>query len=336
MRRSLISALALCILVPALATAQAPRELLPIEFENSAEYGWLNKTVHARRTLDDMTQPDNWRFTGTGTLTFPPQPRMDGMRVLRVDMQMFTDSPAPTRNRLSSVNLRRAFDGEDWSDYNRLSMWIRAEVSGFPMLPLQIVLHNDGAVKVPDAYYREGIHYVTLEDGVWQHIVWEIDPLARDRVTMIEFGYWVNKMLAAPGDSVAFEIGRIELQRVDPDHHTGWDIAPGRIAFSHTGYQTGTSKSALSSDLAAAEFQLVRVNDSALGAVVLTKPVATVGTRLGEFRELDFSEVTEAGSYIIRAGGTHTRPFRIGDDVWQRTIWKALNFFYGNRCGFDV
>ncbi|MGH7444887.1 MAG: glycoside hydrolase family 9 protein, partial [Longimicrobiales bacterium] len=116
----------------------------------------------------------------------------------------------------------------------------------------------------------------------------------------------------------------------------GWDIAPGRMAFSHTGYQTGTSKSALSSELAAAEFQLVRVNDSALGAVVLTKPVTTVSTRLGEFRELDFSGITEAGSYIIRAGDIHTRPFRIGDDVWQRTIWKALNFFYGNRCGFDV
>jgi hypothetical protein len=70
-------------------------------------------------------------------------------------------------------------------------------------------------------------------------VVWEIEPLARDRVTMLEIGYFANKMLAAPGDRVAFEIGRMELQRVDPDHHTGWDVAPGRIAFSHSGYQTG-------------------------------------------------------------------------------------------------
>ncbi|MEO6331166.1 MAG: hypothetical protein ABIV11_01630 [Gemmatimonadaceae bacterium] len=51
-----------------------------------------------------------------------------------------------------------------------------------PVLPLQIVLHNDGAEKVPDKYYREGIHYVTLVSNKWQQVVWEIEPIARDRV----------------------------------------------------------------------------------------------------------------------------------------------------------
>ncbi len=312
------------------------RALLPIEFENSAEFGWLKKRVLASRTLDDMTRPDAWRFSGTGTITFPTALRLGDMRVLRVDMQMFRDTPAPTRNRLSSVNLRRDFDNEDWSGYNRLSMWIKPEVSGFPMLPLQIVLHNDGAMKVPDRYYREGIHYVTLANAGWQQVVWEIEPLARDRVTYLEVGYWVNKMLAAPDDRVAFEIGRVELQRVDPDHHTGWSVAPGRIAFSHSGYQTGASKTAIASDLAATEFSVVRVNDNALGEVVLRKPVRAAPSRLGAFQEMDFSDVNAPGRYVIRAGDRTTRPFSIGDDVWTSSIWKALNFFYGNRCGFDV
>jgi len=99
------------------------------------------------------------------------------------------------------------FAGEDWRAYNRISLWIRPEVVGFPMLPLQIVLHNDGTEKVPDAYYRGGIHYVTLQNDRWQHVVWEITPLARDRVTTIEIGYWVNRMLAGHDDHVAFEIG---------------------------------------------------------------------------------------------------------------------------------
>ncbi|MDP2957709.1 MAG: hypothetical protein Q8N53_14885 [Longimicrobiales bacterium] len=138
--------LAACLLAQAMAlelAAQSPRALLPIDFTSSAEYGWLQKKVHASRTLDDLTQASTWRFTGTGRLTFPVEPRMGGMRVLRVDMQMFTDAPAPTSNRLSSVNLRRPFDNEDWTGYNRLSLWIRAEVTGFPMLPLQLVLHNE-------------------------------------------------------------------------------------------------------------------------------------------------------------------------------------------------
>jgi hypothetical protein len=318
------------------ANAQSPRTLLPIEFQNSAEFGWLQKPVLDTRLLDDISDPRTWAFQGTGTLTFPTTPRLDGMRVLRVDMTMYTDSPAPTRSRLSSVNLRRAFDGEDWGGYNRISMWMRADVAGFPMLPLQVVMHNDGAVRLPDSYSREGTHYVTLQDGKWQHVMWEITPLPRDRVTLLEFGYWVNKMLAGAGDRVAFEIGRIELQRVEPDHFEGWGVAPGRIAFSHTGYQTGAGKSAFASDLAASSFRLIRLDGNALAEIAFTGPVHTVRTRLGEFRHMDFSTVSQPGSYIIQAGDVSTRPFRIDDDVWRGTVLKALNFFYGQRCGFAV
>ena len=321
---------------PADLAGQGPRALLPIQFENSAEFGWLRKEVQASRTLDELTGPETWRFTGTGTLSFPTQPSLAGERVMRVDVQMFRDAPAPTRNRLPSVNLRRPFQGEDWRGFNRISMWIKTETSGFPTIPLQIVLRNDGAEKVPDRYGREGIHYVTLAPNGWQQVVWEIEPLPRDRVTAIEIGYWANKMLAAPGDRVAFKIGRIELQRVDADHHTGWGVAPGRISFSHTGYPAGFSKTAVASDLAASAFELIRVDGRALGEVVLRGPVQRLSTRLGSFQQMDFSEVNAPGRYVIRAGGETTQPFRIGADVWEGTVWKALNFFYGNRCGFDV
>jgi len=335
MRRRLPALLCILGVLPATAlVAQTPRPLMPIEFENSAEFGWLNKEVLASRVLDDMTDPSTWRFQGTGDLSFPETTALDGMRMLRVDMQMFHDEPAPTRNRLSAVNLRRSFAGEDWRGYNRISMWIRPEVSGFPTLPLQIVLHNEGEVTVPDSYYREGIHYVTLENDAWHQVVWEIESVARDRVTAIEIGYWVNKMLAAPGDRVAFEIGRVELQRVDPDHYAGWDVAPGRIAFSHTGYPLGSSKTAFATDLDAADFQLIRIDDTPLGEVVLSRPVRTVTTRLGQFQEMDFSDIRRPGRYFIRAGDTRTRPFRIDEDVWRGTILKALNFFDGQRCGF--
>src|SRR5690606_20758855 len=267
------------------------------------------------------------------------------------------DEPAPTRNRLSSVNLRRTFAGEDWSAYNRISLWIRPDVSGFPMLPLQIVLHNEGREKVPDAYYREGIHYVTLQSGRWQRVVWEIAPLPRDRVTAIEIGYWVNKMFADPDDRVAFEIAGLELERVEPDHYEGWNVAPGRISYSHTGYALGGEKTALASGLAAREFELIRLSDdappragdpaaaawkagsaevNAPNVVVLRKPVRTVHTRLGEFQVLDFSEVRTPGRYVLRAGDVRTQPFRIDANVWRGTIWKAINFFFGERCGYAV
>jgi hypothetical protein len=332
-RRSVVLFLALA--TSTIAAAQTPRPLMTPEYANSAESAWVRKPVIANRVLDDMSDSSTWRFSGTGRLTFPVEPQRDGMRVLRVDMQMFVDKPAPTRNGLSSVNLQRRFVNEDWRAYNRISMWIRPDVAGFPMLPLQIVLHNDGAEKVPDKYDREGVHFVSLANG-WQHVVWEIEPLARDRVTMLEVGYWVNKMLAAPGDRVGFEIGRIELQRVNADHHTGWSVPPGKIAFSNTGYQSGFSKTAIGVDLKATEFQLVRVNADATNDVVLRKKIQNVPTPRGTFQQLDFTSVIAPGRYFLRAGPTSTRTFGIGDDAWKPTIWKALNFFYGERCGFAV
>ncbi len=331
------------LVVPDDLPAQSPRPLRPIDFTRSAEYGWLNKPVLASRSLDDLTRAGSWRMTGTGALTFPHERRLGDMRVLRVDMQMFTDAPAPTNNRLSSINLRRAFDGEDWTAFNRLSLWMRADVAGFPMLPLQLVLHNDGAEKVPDKYYREGIHYVTLAGDGWHQVVWEIEPLARDRVTLLEIGYWVNKMLAAPGDRVAFEIGRVELQKVEPDVHTGWTPAAGKAAFSHVGYLPAFTKTAVAAapvgsapGAAPDTFSVLRVDDDALGEVVLRKPARTVRSRLGTLQEMDFSEVTAPGTYVLRAGDLATPPFRIAPDVWEATVWDVLNFFYGNRCGFDV
>src|SRR5687767_11991913 len=204
-----------------------------------------------------------------------------------MDFLMFRGEPEPKRNRLSTVNTRRAFANEDWRRYNRLSFWMKAEFRGIPALPLQIVLHNDGAEKVPDKYYREGIHYVTLENNKWTQVVWEIDPLARDRVTMIEIGYWVNKMLAAPGDSVAFEIGRIELQQVTPDVHTGWSVGHKEVAYSHTGYLPQSRKTAIVSDTTLTDFAVMHYHeDQVFGALV--GKAQLIRSRLATSREIDF------------------------------------------------
>lgn len=327
---------AVAALVCAGTAADAQRTLLPIDYVNSAEFGWLQKPVLASRVLDDMSDSSKWRFSGTGSVSFPEAPRLGDMRAMRVDLQVFRETPAPNRSRLSSVYLARPFDNEDWTAYNRISLWVRPDFKGVPVMPLQLVLHNDGVEKVPDRYNREGTHYITFARNGWQQIVWEIEPLARDRITRLEIGYWVNRMFAGPDDHTAFEIGRIELQRVDPDHHTGWNVAPGKLAFSHSGYQTQSSKTALASGLEAKTFDLVNVSDIAFGETVLRRPVTSISTAIGTFQKLDFSEVKTPGSYVLRTGDLTSKPFRIGDDAWKSSIWKTLNFFYGNRCGFDV
>ena len=329
----LLAAAALLLVAgPAAAQNRAP---LPIDFRNSAEFDWLNKKVLDSRVLDDMTT-SSWTFTGQGKLSFHDDTTVVHGRVMRVDVDMFTDTPAPTRSHLATINLRRDFGGEDWTAYNRISFWVRPLVSGFPMLPIEIALHNDGAIKVPDIYHREGVHYVTLQNNKWQHVVWEITPLARDRITTLNIGYWVNKMFADPTDRVAIELADVELQRVDPDNFAGWNVAPGRISFSHPGYRIGTEKTAIASDITAKTFDVVRLSGNAQPEIVARKPITTEQTHLGPFQLLDFSDVNVPGDYILKAGDAVTRPFSIGENVWRWPTIAALNFFYGERCGYAI
>ena len=326
------------------------RELMPIPLENSAEAAWARKPVLAKRVLDDKSDTSAWRYSGTAAFTW----RADSMRSLRADMQMFSSAPAPTRNRLSSVNLRRVFPNEDWSGYNRLVIWIKADFnqvprpadgSGFPVIPFQFVLHSEGKDTTPDRYGREGIHYYSImKPGEWQPVYWEIDPLPRDRVSSLEIGYWVNKMLAHPNDRVAFEIGDIELQRVEPDVHTGWSVGKGRIAVS-AGYPgSSTTKTAIANGLTDRQFRLVYLGSPTQKLPVLdgilgpNMPIRTERSRFGEFQVLDFSSIKDPGTYMLRAGGTFSKPFIIGPPGrdWWLSLEATLNFFYGNRCGYHV
>lgn len=131
-------------------------------------------------------------------------------------------------------------------------------------------------------------------------------------------------------------MGRIELQKVDTDVHTGWSVGAGKFAFSHSGYQVESRKSAIANGLAGTHFDVVRVGDIAFGETMLRKPIQQITTATGTHQQLDFSELTAAGRYVLRAGAHISKPFVVSDTAWLPSIYKSLNFYYGNRCGFDV
>jgi hypothetical protein len=69
---------------------------------------------------------------------------------------------------------------------------------------------------------------------------------------------------------------------------------------------------------------------------VLSKPIQTITTHLGQYQLMDFSEVRQSGSYVLEAGDARTGAFHIDPNVWRDTIFKALNFLYSERCGIAV
>lgn len=311
----------------------SPSHQMPMKalFDNSIEASWLAKPVLGSRLLDNMEDLSTWSKSGLGQMSLTNERFKDGKSSLR--MTISNIRPKGSKG-YPTGGVSRRFNNEDWSEYNRISVWIYPRQENGLFMTIALTLTNSGAVKVPDQFGRSGRHDVILEPGKWNHVVWEIPFLSRDKITNLAMFHLVQgKERAGIGDEATFDFDMLELQKVNPDHYEGWNVAPGMISFSHPGYQTGGEKTALMDDKGANEFSLI---DIQTGRAVLTKQVKKVQTYINKFNVLDFSEVRKEGNYILKAGEVMSRPFRIGEDVWMESVWKNINYWYCQRCGFEI
>ena len=322
---------------------------------NSAAERWLNKQVLHSRLLDDMQSLDRWSaFTNAAPLVVDARFASQVVEPTQLVAEMSLTSER-SRNRGKSLRLRnpvrlakpgpkngrgwgesgilRQFDGEDWRAFNRISIWIYPDCPGHYAVSLDLHVRNDGVEKLPAPFAQEGETSLVLNNHQWNHVVWEISNVARDKITGLEIVYGMAGNELDGVDAVTFDFGDMRLEEVEADHIEGWNVWPGRISYSQAGYATGAPKSAMASGLKAHEFRILQAKS---GQPVLVKPIKTINTHLGEFLLMDFSELRQAGSFILEAGKTRTPPFNIGDNVWRDSIIKALNFFYAERCGFAV
>lgn len=312
---------------------------MTVDESRSAQTRWVNKPVLESKLLDDMETEGTWQHHGVGEMSLTGERFIDGTHSLRLTSKtkMKVDI-SPTDHEhygrpFGEAVVRRVFTGEDFTSFNRLSFWVYPTLPGFKVISMYAVLHNDGEIKIPDSYEREGLHFFLLKPDQWNHVVWEIASLPREYVTGIDFIYRMQGNEPGAADTVCFDIDKLELQKVEADHFEGWDVAPGHISFSHTGYQTGSAKSAIGSTLQAKEFTLVNSDQN---KIVLRKAIENLKSPLGEYQLIDFTEIDEEGTYYIQAGDIKTGTFRIDNTVWRGTIWKTLNFFFCERCGFEV
>jgi hypothetical protein len=275
-----------------LAGERAP---MTANFQDSAPYRWLNKDVLESRVLDEMKSLDKWTAINA-EMTLTRERSRSGGQSLRLRTPTKLNIPGPDTGRgWGSAGVRRRFDGEDWRNFNRLSLWIYPDCPGTYVITVSVRLTAEKLAAALGSASGSTI----LRNHEWNHVVWEIDNMApRDKVTSLEITRAMNGNEPEEADSVTFDLDRLELERVEPDYIEGWSVWPGRISYSHTGYQAGATKSAIASGLNAREFRLI---DQATGQAVLSKPIDTVKTQMGAFQVMDFSEVRQAGSYVLQS-----------------------------------
>ena len=308
---------------------------MPLHEERSREVRCAEKPILASRLLDSMESLDNWTtVTEYAHIEISKDRCIDGESSLKMTAPCKLDDWPTNKGRIYTVpKAMRIFDRENWEDYNQLSVWIYPDMPGYRNVCFRVQLHNDGEHKVPDAFDRDGGHNVNLKNHEWNHVTVEIPYVYRDEVIGVSFDYDMVGNEPCASGTACWYIDKLELQKVEADVYEGWDVGKNRIAFSHSGYQPGTEKTAIASTLTASEFSVI---DTDTKETVLTKPIETVKTMTGEFQVMNFTELTSPGTYYLKAGEVETRTFEINERVWMGSIWKTINFFFCQRCGYRV
>jgi hypothetical protein len=307
--------------------------LLRPNLENSIEAKYLSKPVHASMMIDDMETDKGWKPNSVVQMEYTTERAKSGTRSLRFKASQ--KNPGDMfDNETTASSMRIKFDPpQDWSKYNRISIWayMHSTSPGAGCLCLGFIC--DGASAGPCDPVAS--HYIQdLKPGEWNHMLWEIPDIQRDKVSQFVIFQSIWGVPREGEDpAIIYDFDQFELQKVDVEPYEGWAVPPGKISFNHVGYLPSGEKIAVSGATGVREFDLL---DAAKGTKVATFPVKQIETRRGRYGVLDFTSFTKPGWYRLRCGDDTSGAFSISDDIWQGVIEKSLNYFYATRCGWEI
>jgi endoglucanase len=139
-------------------------------------------------------------------------------------------------------------------------------------------------------------------------------------------GWFVVRQLLPAGRT-----GRVLEWTLDANSVPGW-LRPPVIGHSQIGYTPAGAKVATieldRDDRRTLQPRLLKLDNAGRFAPVATAPARAWGNYLRyRYLQLDFSKVTEPGTYAIDYGGTRTAPFPIEAGVMQN-VWNLTNDVY--------
>lgn len=315
---------------------------LESKYENSLQAKWDSKEVLDSKLVEDMEGGTVISLLGNAAVDYTDENSYDGRQSLRYHTSLVDhDVLKAERNAFGGFGGQQGGEAgfaidfaepQDWSEYNRLSMWVYIHPSKNPNVHLFITFNNEGSPDNTLSPSRQ-TNISDIPQGVWHNVVWEIDYTDRDRISQLVVSQHNIGYDRDMGEQfVKIDFDRIEIQKVEPDHYSGWDVAPGQISFSHIGYRPSDAKVALASYSDIPEFTL----SDDKGRTVFTGKVEKVSNKGRDFASLDFTSFDRPGTYVLKYGKAESRPFPIGEYVWLDPMFGALNFYYCQRCGYEV
>ncbi len=319
---------------------------LAVPEENSLMAKWAKKPLLDSRVIDDMEGQGKWTVTSIGEMSYTQERAKDGKQSLRVrtsvrdeaylalpeNQSKWGSQTFSKSGQAGAASVRLQFDQpQDWSAYNRISYWIYVHPTSLPRHNINLEIKNEGSVGGTLVSARS--HYSNdLKPGQWNQVLFEMPHLQRDKVT----GFSLTRELTGvnPGEDtiVTYDIDRLEIQKVETDPYEGWAVSAGKFAFSHVGYRPKDTKIAMVGIGGGERFELIDPQDK----VVFSGKSELLKNKNGEFLQLAFSDFRTEGIYRIRCGPLVSDPFPINEAIWLQPVFKAVNFYYCERCGHEV
>ncbi|MDR1570357.1 MAG: glycoside hydrolase family 9 protein [Oscillospiraceae bacterium] len=306
------------------------RRPMEADLKESAFERWRKKPVLKTRKLSLYDNFDKLIVRGPGTLHRDGAISVSGQGSVRLDMPTSTAIKPPNNRRYAEPGIRFPLDHENLYEYNRISLWVRVESPGFSNQFVLIALHNEGEHIVPVPGRFEGTHHNDVVPEEWTQVIWEMPDIYRDNVTGISIYTFLPGSPMNAADRMSLYVDDLRLETVNPEKTRGFDLPAGAIAYCHSGYLADARKHAITQNCSADTFALKNANS---GETVFTGTVRQIENG---FALMDFSDFTAPGFYVLSAGDVCTKPLPIGPDAYLSAAWKTLNFFFTERCGFEV
>lgn len=304
--------------------------------ERSLETLDLKKPVLEETVLWNGGDLSKWTFDGEGRAKVE-----DGKLVMKTGSRnnhwpgfeaRSVNAPSGKYATFGSYEAKLNVKGLDLARYNRLYFRIRPLCKGMHNPTVRAAFISNGEVKIPDVYSREGWNAINLKNFEWNTCTWEIDSIAHDKIEEVSFILHRYGKEVSSSEDLDYELCDIRLQRVEPNVVSGWQCKEQTAVYSTTGYDVKGTKTAVANT----EAKTFRIVDAETGKDVFTGDVETVKVFHGTFQVLDFTALETEGTYKIVMDGFESMPFRIAHDIFETTVWKLINFLFGERCGCPV
>lgn len=315
---------------------------LPLNVENSYEANGWKKEVLQSVPLTRQASTEGWSHSGAGSMSFSKEKTVSGQGSIKLQFPTSTGKRAagspsdPDYATYGNAGVTYHLDGANLEKYNRIVFSIYPDCDGARVVNMNLTFVNADTPAKKGYNQPTGSHLINLVNKEWNQCFLEIDEFQRDKVMKISFGTSLKGKDRTTGDSAIYYIDNLQLQTVKhPDKVSGWLPAEGKIVYSTTGYALNSSKTAIvdtKTYLYNKRFQLLTPE----GEVAYEGEIKEETTTLGQFGLIDFTAFSRPGEYRLKAGDALTPAFRIGENIWEDSQWRVLNFIFCQRCGHPV